>query len=154
MKGHTKNFVVILLYMVFVLGFAQAATTGTLVLRGYVPERREVNVMTEGLQTIAFQEDGSRAIVGTIEENSTRKTGFKVGIASTNAAGASSDTAYLIGSDPDMRIDYSILYAGEPLALTDGQAVLDRAGELEIYCGPNGSTGMFSDTLTLSVTAN
>ncbi len=157
-----KTLSVILLYMVLVISYAAAGTTGVLVLRGYVPEISEIQVVSENRSTeLDLAASSGMALVGTIKENSTSKeTGYKVEISSKNAIAASSDSAYLMGVDTNEYVDYNILYEGEIVELNAGTAVMNGSnvsGRLMVAYDSvslRDDSISYSDTLTISVIAN
>lgn len=157
-----KTWSVILLYMVLVISYAAAGTTGVLLLRGYVPEISEIQVVSENRSTeLVLDDSGGTALVGTIKENSTSKeTGYKVEISSKNAIAASSDSAHLIGADANEYVDYNILYEGEIVKLNAGTAVVNGSnvsGRLMVaydLVSLRDTSVRYSDTLTISVIAN
>lgn len=156
-----KTLLVVLLYMVLVIGSAAAATSGTLVIRGYVPETKNVQMLTEtSIQDLDLDSESGETLVGTIKERSTTDTGYKVEITSSNATSDASDGAYLVGGDTGERIDYQIMYAGEAVELTNGQATVANSigsdeGQITVaYDAAARDAASCSDTLTLSVIAN
>nr|MDA3832207.1 hypothetical protein [Spirochaetales bacterium] len=158
--------VVILLYMVVVISYAVAATTGTLVLRGYVPERSGIEVVSSVEQEkLDLTADNGMARVGTIKENATAKDkGYKVEISSANAQKTAAVQAYLAGSAEGDYVGYQILYQGEEVILHNGSARIGgwasstyadhNEGLLSVAYGDAQSETTYSDTLTLSVIAN
>jgi hypothetical protein len=162
MSTGTKTLFVVLLYMVLALGCAVAATSGTLVIRAYVPEIQEIEMRTTAsVQKLDLTEGGGTALVGTVKERSTKETGYNVTIASKNATDASSDSPYLAGLNADERMDYHILYGGEAVELRSGSATVGHSADYhdgQILVGydsvGSGQPSGYSDTLTLSVIAN
>jgi ketol-acid reductoisomerase len=160
---------VILLYMVFVISYTAAATTGTLVLTAYVPERAGAEVVSETKRdNVDLAGEGGIALVGTIKENTTTAKGYAVEVSSANAQKTASDQAYLAGATDGEYVDYQILYGGEVVSLQNGRARLASAHNDPLYedfgtdlavayystVGNSGNAAAYTDTLTLSVVAN
>ncbi len=161
MSTRKKTLFVVLLYMVLVMGYVAAATSGTLVIRAYVPEVAEVQMLTNtGIQYLDI--DSGTALVGTIKEKSTKETGYNVEITSMNATQASSDDAYLVGGNTGERMPYYILYGGEAVGLNRGSATIPSSaglsdGQIMVACDSVESgqgAQNYSDTLMLSIIAN
>ncbi len=163
MRTKMKTSLVILLYMVLFLGTTVAATSGTLVLRGYVPERADLVILNDTLSSsVSLDSESGRTQVGTIKENSTKTTGYTVEISSRNAASSSEGTPYLTSSDSDETIGYDILFGDEVVALDHGVGHVQNsdytmAGNIAIAYEAGSlaeTSSRYSDILTLSVIAN
>jgi ketol-acid reductoisomerase len=168
MRTLHKTLVVILLYMVFVISYTAAATTGTLVLTAYVPERAGAEVVSETKRDkVDLTGEGGIALVGTIKENTTTAKGYAVEVSSANAQKTAAGQAYLAGATDGEYVDYQILYGGEMVSLQNGRARLSSAQNDPLHgdfgrdlavaystAGNSGTAAAYTDTLTLSVIAN
>jgi ketol-acid reductoisomerase len=154
--------------MVFVISYTAAATTATLVLRAYVPERAGAEVTSETKRdTLDLAGESGIALVGTIKENTTTTKGYTVEVSSANAQKTAADQAYLAGATDGEYANYQILYGGEMVNLQNGRARLEGVQDASLTeaferdltvaygsAGNSGSSAAYTDTLTLSVVAN
>lgn len=98
-------------------------------------------------------------LVASVNEKNNSTAGYTVTLVSANTGGTQ---ARLLGGDPTNSIDYSIIYNGAPIALTEGSAVVTTDGTNTDAAGVDKNLAVtttagwhnadtYSDTLTLTI---
>ncbi len=163
MSTKMKTSLVILLYMVLIIGNTAAATSGSIILRGFVPEKADLMILENyKASSVNLGSESGSTLVGTIKENSTKTTGYTVEISSKNATMTSEDTPYLMGDDSNEMIDYNILFGDEVVELDHGVGYVQNPAHTTVSDIAVAYESQeiqeiaqkYSDTLTLSVIAN
>lgn len=157
---YKKAFIFAVLFLIATAG-TFAAKTGTLELRGTVPEILEITINSNGAQSLDLSQNVSGLNVGNVVERSNKKTGYTVTVESANGGNfQSSDTA---NTDA---LDYILSYDGSSVTLTngavevsnvDGKTASDGASNA-LNISYNGADSFlyedtYSDTLTFTIAA-
>jgi hypothetical protein len=159
----------LLLSAVFALGSVSAATTGSLLLQGTVPEILEITVNADPAATaLDLSVDASSVKVATVIERSNKKSGYTVTVESANGAAQSSNSGLFVNDDPGITdsLSYDISYGGSPVSLTNGAGMISdvstktpgTGSSKDVTISYTGSTsfpyeGTYSDTLTFTIAA-
>lgn len=145
-----------------VFGFAltaQASTTGTLLLRGNVPEILSIQVNAEGGATsLDLSTDKTDYKVATVLERSNSSTGYTVSISSLN-------NGSLVRSGGSESFGYTMKYDGSSVDLSSGAsfnnaaaaAVASNKDVTISYTGVASEemvAGDYEDTVTFTIAAN
>jgi len=150
-------------------GTAFAATTGQLLLQGTVPGILEITITPAADSgDLDLSIDAADVKVATVVERSNKKSGYTVTVESANAVTQSADNGVFINQDGTISetLNYSISYAGNPVTLSSGAALIsDVSGKTtgtgeskDVAISYNGSSdfpyeGTYSDTLTFTIAA-
>lgn len=138
---------------------AQAATTGTLLLKGTVPEMMSITVVPETI-AVALPLDITQVDtkVATVTEASNSNTGYKVTITSSNLG----NLARTGGSE---LFPYTMKYGGQSVNLASSQvftnstiSAVNVSKDVQVsYTGVPASNmvaGEYTDTVTFTIEAN
>ena len=140
---------------------AFAATSGTLLLSGIVPQKVSVTVTATGVASaLDLSTSQSDTKIGTVNEQSNSKSGYKITISSANLG-------KLKRTDGADVFAYTLKYSGSSVGLSSaaGTTLTNSSGtvanvnkDLNIsYIGVNAETmveGTYNDTLTVAIAAN
>lgn len=151
-----KNFV-LFTTLALVASFAQAATTGTLLLKGVVISTVSLTVTPESIASaLPLNITQNRTKVGSVHEESNSGRGYKVSITSTNGG------KMVHESQANSSLSYRMLYNNQNVNLQSGQTFsysdprVNTDRDLRISYSGNGALadGSYSDTLTFTIAAN
>lgn len=146
--------------LVFGATSVMAATTGSLVLQGTVPQLVSIDVTANSnTQNIPLDQTQSNLVVGSVVESSNSNSGYNVQISSSNAGKLVHD------SETSSFIAYSLTYGGSAIDLSTTDTVeQNTAGSYEVtknvaiaYTGVDHKDlieGNYSDTVTFTISAN
>ena len=158
---HMKNLILASALLALTSGLTQAATTGTLLLQGVVPQKVSIAVTSQAVASaLDLSTSQSDLVVASVNEKSNSKTGYKVTITSANLSKLKrTDGADVLG--------YTMKYNGSALALTSaaGTTLSSSAGtsvnvnkSVAIsYTGVAAESmveGTYADTVTFTIAAN
>lgn len=153
-----KNKILILSALIF-SGVASAATTGSLILRGNVPDILSIEVTAEPVATtLDLSTDQTDLKVATVQEKSNSETGYTVSISSAN-------DGVLLRAGGAESINYTMKYNGAIVDLSGVQTFSNPAAaavtvnkDVTIsYVGQSYDdlvAGDYEDTVTFSISAN
>lgn len=139
---------------------ASSATTGTLVLKGNVPEVYDLKLVAETVSsTLRLDQTQTDLKVATVTETSNAKSGYKVSIRSDNKG-------QLVRSGGSEKFTYTLKYDNQQIALT-GNSVDVRNSQPELsgkhrnvsisYTGVPASqmiSGEYTDNVVFTIAAN
>lgn len=139
---------------------SMAATTGTLLLKGVVAKKIAIVVTSQSVASALDLETSQTSLkVGTVNEQSNSKTGYKVTITSANSG-------KLKRTDGPEVFSYDLTYGGANVGLAAGGSVFSNPAvaavnvskDLNIaYTGVAAESmieGAYTDTLTLNIASN
>lgn len=140
---------------------SMAATTGTLLLKGVVAKKIAIVVTSEAVASALDLEVSQTAglLVGTVNEQSNSKTGYKVSITSANSG-------KLKRTDGPEVFSYDLTYGGAVVGLASGGSVFSNPAVAAVnvnkdlmitYTGVPAESmiqGAYTDTLTLNIASN
>ncbi len=143
------------------LGSTLAATTGTLVLTGTVPQVLSITVTPLGIASILdLTTTQTDLTVGNIQEDSNSNTGYKISASSAN-------NMKLIRSGGTEFIAYTFKYGATAYVLTPSDQVVKTVGTAGVYSNTTAAKisytgvasasmvqGSYTDTITLTIQAN
>lgn len=136
-----------------------AATSGTLYIKGNVPEIMSISVTPENLATnLPLGQTQTNVKLAMVQEKSNSQTGYKVTIGSAN-------NGKLVRDSGTEEFPYTLSYASQPLNLASpvvitnaGASAVTRNREVTIsYTGVAEDqlvAGDYSDTITFTISAN
>jgi hypothetical protein len=140
---------------------SMAATTGTLLLQGIVPQKMSIVVTADTVASaLDLSTSQTNLVVASVNEKSNSKTGYKVTITSANLSA-------LKRTDGPEVFSYTMKYNGAAVALTSiaGTTLTNStAASVNVnksvsisYTGVDNESmveGTYSDTVTFSIAAN
>lgn len=152
----------VLTAVVFILASSSfAATTGTLLLQGVVPQKIGLTVTSQSVaSTLDLSTSHTDLVVASVNEQSNSKSGYKITITSANL----SKLKRTDGSDV---FSYSMKYNGSAVSLSSATgATINNSAAASVNANRSVSItyngvapesmveGTYSDTVTFSIAAN
>lgn len=148
---------------------AFGATTGSVTPRGTVPSILEVTVTpTAGFNSLDLTTSATDVQIAQVNERTNNKAGYTISLDSTNGIAGSLGTGRFKSTDVTNTdtLDYTIKYAGNAAALTNGSATVTDSNSKTTGTGVtkavqvsyDGSSlfmaaDTYEDTLTFTITA-
>lgn len=145
---------------------AFANTSATLILEGTVPGILDISVAAAAVSANLDLGSNASFVVASVTERSNKRAGYTVTLSSENAVGAGSDVPFLKGQEVTNTdtLEYSLTYAGIPVELSAGSAIITdvstktpSSGSVKplgiSYVGDFLYEDVYSDTLTFTIAA-
>lgn len=142
---------------------AQAADTGTLLLRGEVAVVNNILVKPNGTANTNLDILGgeSNKLVAAVEETSNNSTGYKINVKSQNQGelrntkDASRKTTYRLGYNGQSPISLTQNYQQvKNVSVLNGQTTASSNVVVDVSALPNAVAGTYEDTVTFQIVAN
>lgn len=142
---------------------AEAADTGTLLLRGEVPVINTILVKPNGTSNTTLNILGgeSNKLVAAVEETSNNSTGYKINVKSQNQGelrntkDATRKTTYRLGYNGQTPVSLTQNYQQvKSVTVLNGQTTASSNVVVDVSSLPNAVAGTYEDTVTFQIVAN